>query len=244
MTFRAITVFLLGCCVSLAADIKDPLLRTGVWQAIATIKERPVRLLLNLQIEATGETRDRTVTISNVRGRISSAEFGMAPSGIGCFLSKEDVELDDQHVWATCINISDKTTITLLGAFDPDGQGLTAVLTHSGTIPAHFERILIDETSPLDGEWIGEKMYGRESTLHARTFNGAPVVTLDRWQFHSGSWGWLVDLQAGKGGITFTPSGTCCGWFYGQLSPDTEQITGTYSGGQFASSRFARVPKK
>lgn len=230
--------------MSFAADIKDPLLRTGVWQGTATIKERPVTLLLNLQVEATGETRDGTFTVTNVRGRISSADFAKGPSGVGCFLLKEDVELDDQRVSATCINISDQTTISLVGAFDADGQGLTAVLTHAGTIPVHFERIPVDETSPLDGEWSGEKIFGRQSMLHARTFNGAPVVTLDRWQIGSSSWGWMLELQAGNGGITFTPSGTCCGWFVGQLRPDTHQITGRYSGGQFASSTFTRIPKK
>lgn len=242
---RPAALFLLGCCASFAADIKDPLLRSGVWQATATINQRPVTLLLSLQIEATGQSKDGSFTVSNAWGRISSADFARGPSGIGCFLLKEDVALDDQHLWATCTNISDQTKITLLGNFDADGQGLTAVLTRSGTIPAHFERIPIDETSPLDGKWAGEvEKDGRESTLHMRTFNGIPVATLDRWYGHGGSWGWLLDLSAGRGKFTFTPRGTCCAWFYGEIGPDARQITGGYSGGQFASSTFVRVPRK
>jgi hypothetical protein len=240
---RPAALFFLGCCASFAADIKDPLLRSGVWQATATIDQHPVTLLLSLQIEATGESHDGVFTVSKAWGRISSADFGRGPSGIGCFLLKENVALDDQHVWATCTNISDQTKITLLGDFDADGQGVTAVLTRSGTIHAHFERIPIDETSPLDGEWAGEpERGGRESTLHMRAFNGAPVATLDRWYLHGGTWGWLLDLSAGRGHTTFTPSGTCCAWFYGEIRPDAQQITGGYSGGQFSSSTFVRVP--
>jgi hypothetical protein len=242
---RPVALFLLGCSVSLAASVKDPLLRSGVWQATVTINERPVTLLLSLQIEAIREAPDGTFAVSDARGKISSPDFGRGPSGIGCFLLKQDVALDDRHVWATCTNISDQTKITLLGDFDPDGRGIAAVLTHSGTIPVHFERIPIDDASPLDGEWAGQtERGGRESMLHMRTSNGAPVATLDRWYLHGGSWGSLLNLQAGRGGITFTPSGTCCAWFYGQLSRDSQQITGYYSSGQFSSSTFVRVPKK
>src|SRR5437764_12604883 len=96
-----IGLFFLGCSMGFAANIQDPLSRTGVWEATAIVKERIITFLLSLQMEAV-KTQDGTFTVSKAWGRVSSADLATGRSGIGCFLLKEAVELDDQHVRGTC----------------------------------------------------------------------------------------------------------------------------------------------
>ena len=61
---RGLALLLVVCSLCFAANIKDPLSRSGVWEASAIVDQRPIELLLSLQIETAGKTADGTFAVN------------------------------------------------------------------------------------------------------------------------------------------------------------------------------------
>jgi hypothetical protein len=75
--------------------------------------------------------------------------------------------------------------------------------------------------------------------------DGALILTLDSWSSEHGCWGWEMAVgSTGEDTVLFHMTATIeQSAFYGTLSADKRQISGHYSGGQFASDQYTCLGK-
>ena len=239
------------CCPgSFAATIADPAGRTGVWEATDTIEGVSVRFLLSVTIYTDGSERDRTFGIRGIAANLTSELAAIGPVGLPddlnypiCSPHDSEIQLTADDLRASCKESSSKWWDEIFVTFKQNGEEAHVLaLGKLRRLSLSFRRIPIDDSSILNGDWGGSSdLISRHSILHFRK----GVLTLDVWGSGQGCWGCILGGSGLDGDrVTFSSAPSVeHSAFVGKLSPDKQQISGHYSGGDFAGNVFVRMKR-
>jgi hypothetical protein len=238
----------------LTTNLADPAGHSGVWEAIETINGHSAYFRLHVGLLTDGMDPDGTFHVRHMSVRLLAAGMSETPfipwSGttfLGwlqpkCDLEGETSELVGDRLTGSCRGSHNQ--LRFIGTFDVKGEIGVLLTGDDVAIPIQFRWIPIDGRSILAGDWYGSSdLAPRKSVLHFRSgFDGALILTVDSWSRENGAWGWEMAVgQSDDNTVLFHRASIEQSSFYGSLSPDKRQISGQYSGGQFASDKFTRI---
>jgi hypothetical protein len=255
---------LISTSVGVSAKITDPASRSGVWEATENIAGVTVHFRLNVLLRTGPMKSDGTFELRYLSARLfSSAIPGTAGTtrsekapSLGllpiCDLEGRGELLGDQ-LTGTCRETDSWRRIE--GTVDSkDATVILLLIGDSGNVSATFHRMPIDVRSSVDGDWQGTAdLNPRHTILHFRTnFAGERIVTFDGWIFRLAGfpkvpflerfWGLMSRFSVDDDTVKFQNEASIpYSEFVGKLSGDKQQITGHYTGRDFAENTFVRT---